>query len=353
VQSESNATVGVIANPVSARDIRRIVANASNMQTADRVSIILRVLSSIYACGVRKVLMMPDKGGIRAMLMRRLAQEHHLAHGFPAIEFLDFDPRSTVDDTLRSAHMMRAAGVTAIAVLGGDGTHRAVVSECGQIPIAGLSTGTNNAFPEHREPTIVGIALGLFASGRLSAEEALARNKVIEVTVDPGNGKRVIRDIAIVDAVISTDRYIGARALWKSESLCAAYVTFASPEAIGLSSIAGLLLPVGRQEPGGVAVRIARPGTPSLFSLTAPIAPGMMTEIAIAGWERMVEGQSFPVELESGVIALDGERELTFDVGSKVAITLRENAFSTVDVARCMKHAAQKGLFRSIAPTTR
>ena len=32
-------------------------------------------------------------------------------------------------------------------VLGGDGTHRAVVRECRSIPIAGLSTGTNNAFP--------------------------------------------------------------------------------------------------------------------------------------------------------------------------------------------------------------
>lgn len=296
--------------------------------------------------------MMPDKGGIRAMLTRRLNQEAHVAHRFPEIEFLDFDPNSTVYDTLRAANMMRSAGVKAIVVLGGDGTHRAVVCECGQVPIAGLSTGTNNAFPEHREPTIVGIAVGLFATGRLTAEEALASNKLIEVSIDPGAGRKPVRDIAIVDAVISTDRYIGARALWKSASLCAAYVTFASPEAIGLSSIAGLLLPVGRQERGGVAVRLARPGTPALFSLTAPIAPGMLSEVSIAGWERMSEGQPFPVALEAGVVALDGERELTFDVGSKVEITLRGNAFSTVDVARCMQHAADKGLFRSIAPTT-
>ena len=38
-------TIGIIANPVSARDIRRVIANASNLQIADRVNIVLRVLA--------------------------------------------------------------------------------------------------------------------------------------------------------------------------------------------------------------------------------------------------------------------------------------------------------------------
>ena len=44
---------------------------------------------------------------------------------------------------------MRRMEVAAIIVLGGDGTHRVVVSECGSVPIAGVSTGTNNAFPDN------------------------------------------------------------------------------------------------------------------------------------------------------------------------------------------------------------
>ena len=36
---------------------------------------------------------------------------------------------------------------------------------------------------------------------------------------------------------ISTDRYIGARALWKPEGLHSVFLTFAEPQAIGLSSI--------------------------------------------------------------------------------------------------------------------
>ena len=48
---------------------------------------------------------------------------------------------STVEDTFRATRMMCAAGVRAIVVLGGDGTHRAVARECGEVPIAGVSTG--------------------------------------------------------------------------------------------------------------------------------------------------------------------------------------------------------------------
>ncbi len=334
------STIGLIANPVSARDIRRIIANASNLQIADRVNIVLRVLTAAHSLGVERVLVMPDNGGIRALLQR------HLSRGFgqplPQVEYLDMEPTSTVDDTFRAARLLRQAGVAAIVVLGGDGTHRAVVRECRDIPIAGLSTGTNNAFPEMRESTITGMAVALYATGRLSAAQALAPNKLLEVDINDG----AQRDIALVDAVISTDRFIGARALWKPEALSAAYLTFAEPQAIGLSAIGGLLQPVGRRDPGGLAVQLGHaPGTAGL-RLLAPIAPGMVRPVAIASWQAMPAGQPFVVAQQGGVVALDGERELAFDDGDRVQITLRENAFSTVDVARCMQIAACEGLLR-------
>ncbi|MGE5116261.1 MAG: ATP-NAD kinase family protein [Betaproteobacteria bacterium] len=338
----SAPTVGIIANPVSARDIRRIVANASNLQTSDRVNIVLRVLTTLASLGVPRVLMMPDKGGIRALLTRQLGRERNLHHSFPEIEFLDFEPTSTVDDTFRAARAMREAGVKAIVVLGGDGTHRAVVRESGTVPIAGLSTGTNNAFPEMRESTITALAVGLYATGRLSAAEALAPNKLLEVSINEGQR----RDIALVDAVISTDRYVGARALWKTESLAALYLTFADPQAIGLSAIGGLLHPLGRREAGGLAVQLARNAHDRRLALHAPIAPGMVREVGIAHWQTMEADRPFAVALEAGVVALDGERELAFDSGDRVAVTLRENAFPTVDVTRCLQTAAHAGLFR-------
>ena len=335
-------TIGLIANPVSARDIRRIIANASNLQIADRVNIVMRVLTAANRLGVERVLVMPDNGGIRALLQRHLSRGHSQHQKWPVVEYLDMEPTSTVEDTFQAARLMHAAGVAAIVVLGGDGTHRAVVRECRSIPIAGLSTGTNNAFPEMRESTITGMAVALYATGRLSAAQALAPNKLLDVSINEG----AQRDIALVDAVISTDRYIGARALWKPEALSAAYLTFADPQAIGLSAIGGLLQPVGRRDPGGLAVQLGHHPQPAALRLLAPIAPGMVRPVAIAHWQAMPADQPFAVLQQGGVVALDGERELAFDAGDRVQITLRENAFPTVDVARCMQIAACEGLLR-------
>ena len=126
-------------------------------------------------------------------------------------------------------------------VLGGDGTHRAVVRECGEVPIAGISTGTNNAFPEHREPTITGLAVGLCAYGPPDrATQALGA----EQDARGRDQRRRTARIALVDVVLSHRRFIGARALWRTETFRELYVTFADPEVIGMSAIAGLLEPV-------------------------------------------------------------------------------------------------------------
>jgi predicted polyphosphate/ATP-dependent NAD kinase len=350
--NDRGTIVGIIANPVSARDIRRIIANASNLQTAERVNIVLRVLTTLSALGVGRVLMMPDKAGLSSMLLRSLSRERSAHFDFPAVEFIDMPLTSTVDDTFRAVRGMLEAGVRAIVVLGGDGTHRAVVSELlrssgpagVRIPIAGLSTGTNNAFPEMREPTVTAQAVGLYATGRISAGAVLAPNKVLEIRIEGGAGTR--EDIAIVDAVISSDRFVGARAVWKPDSLHSVHLTFADPEVIGLSAIGGLLSPVSRTDPGGLAIRVSDDPAQCRLVLKAPIAPGMMTDIGIVDWETMPADQAFPVALRAGVVALDGERELTFDPGEHVSVTLREKAFMTVDVARCMKIAAREGLFR-------
>ncbi|MCI1190649.1 NAD(+)/NADH kinase [Calidifontimicrobium sp. SYSU G02091] len=340
--------LGVVANPVSARDIRRVVANAGNLQITDRVNIVLRLLQAARAAGVARALLMPDRGGIRALL------ERHLKRGdstLPVIEWLDFEPASTVEDSFAAARALHAAGARAIVVLGGDGTHRAVVRELAgrpdAPPIAGLSTGTNNAFPEMREPTITGLAAGLFAAGRIDADQALVPNKLLEVLIHPRDGGPQRRDIAIVDAVITHDRSVGARALWKTGSLAAAYLAFAEPEAIGLSSIGGLLQPVSRRERGGLAVQLAADPAHTLLTLHAPIAPGLVLPVPVASWQRMAPDEPLRVQQQAGTVALDGERELAFEAGDRVSVTLRENAFFTVDVARCMAAAARDGLLRS------
>lgn len=339
--------VGIVANPVSARDIRRVVANATSLQIADRANILLRVLAALHACGVRDVLMMPENGGIRAHVERGMMRARSRGEDiYPALHTVSMPVTGTVADTHRATAEMRRAGVSALVVLGGDGTHRAVAAECGTVPIAGISTGTNNAFPEHREPTITGLATGLAVTGRVPPHIAFAANKRIDVSLVNGATGATVTEMALVDVAMVTERYIGARALWRTENFRELYVTFADPEVIGMSAIAGLLEPVGRDESGGLMVRLSPDGTSrkGITSLNAPIAPGMMARVGVTDWRRMPAGVAFVPEVTAGSVALDGERELSFSERDRLSLTLRDDAFRTVNVAAVMRHAGQNRL---------
>jgi predicted polyphosphate/ATP-dependent NAD kinase len=332
--------IGIIANPISARDIRRVIANATALQITDRANIVLRVLACVKACGVNKVYMMPENGGIRHHVRRGMdrAANQGLEH-FPTVEYLDYRISGNVDDTLRCARLMKEMALDAIVVLGGDGTHRAVVSCCGDIPIAGISTGTNNAFPEHREPTITGLAVGLAVSGKIPPAIAFASNKTIVVRVNDHE------ETALVDVAVVTERFVGARALWRTENFRELFVTFADPEVIGMSAIAGLLEPVSRREPHGLHVRLA-PHEDAKVLLDTPIGPGYIRSIGIRDYKHMQMGMKYRPEIREGSIALDGERELAFTTKDVVTIELVADAFRTVNVSACMQYAARHGLLR-------
>lgn len=338
--------IGIIANPVSARDIRRVVASASSIQITDRANIVLRALAALAACGINDVVMMPERGGVGSHVLRGIERSRNQGEErFPRLNFLPIPVTGTVEDTRRAAAAMAAAGdVAVIIVLGGDGTHRAVAGACGSVPIAGISTGTNNAFPEHREPTITGLAAGLAATGRVPPAVAFADNKVIEVRIDGGPP-----DIALVDAAIVTDRFVGARALWRTETFRELYVTFADPEVIGMAAIAGLVETVGRDEPGGLALTLA-PADTAARRVRAPIAPGLIGTIGIDSWRRLPAGTPVTPALPAGAVALDGERELFFDPHQTVTVTLIDRAFRTVDTAAVMRFAARNGLLLDRQP---
>jgi len=338
--SADKPAVGIIANPVSARDIRRIVAYAGNMQITDRANIVLRLLAGLGAVGIERVLVMPENSGIRQHVMRGLQRSGNLGEGrFPKVEYLDMPISASSDDSIDAARRMRAAGVAAIIVLGGDGTHRAVVSACGEVPIAGVSTGTNNAFPRFQEPTTVGMAVGLAVSSPELSEVALRGNKLLEVDVA---GRR---EIALVDVAVVAERYVGARALWHTKSFKELFVTFAETEVIGMSVIAGLLDPVDRLTPEGRHVRFDNSDNPAC-RLQAPIAPGVIETVGIESWGRLLPDTPYAVGPQQGSIAFDGERELSFSTADRPTVTLRTDAFRTIDISACMRHGARTRLLR-------
>lgn len=329
--------IGIIANPVSARDIRRIISHAGNLPINDRANIVLRMLAALGATGVEDVLMMPENSGIRFHLMRSIERERKMGHhGFPRVSYIDMPVTMTATDSARAAKIMAEQNVAAIIVLGGDGTHRVVIQACADIPIAGVSTGTNNAFPDLREPTITGLAVGLAATGKVPAEQAYVQNKWLEISV---NGDR---HIALVDMAVVDDRFVGARAIWKTQSFRDLFVTFGLPGAIGMSSIAGLTDPVDRYEPEGRHI-VLSPDADRF--LNAPIAPGLIEKVGIQSITSMTPDSVHSPSIVAGTLAFDGEREVTFDQDDDISVRLVTNAFRTIDVPGCMRFAARTGLF--------
>ncbi|MDH3448338.1 MAG: NAD(+)/NADH kinase [Gammaproteobacteria bacterium] len=336
--SATTPCVGIIANPVSARDIRRIVAHAGNLQITDRANIVLRLLAGLGAVGIERVLVMPENSGIRQHVVRGLERSSNLGEGrFPAVEYLDMPITSSAQDSIDAARRMHAAGVAAIIVLGGDGTHRAVVGACDGVPIAGVSTGTNNAFPKFQEPTTVGMAVGLAVTDPGLSAVALDDNKLLEVEVA---GRR---EIALVDVAIVAERYVGARALWRAQNFKELFVTFAETEVIGMSVVAGLLDPVGRDAPEGRHVVFDDSPHPAC-RLQAPIAPGVIESIGIDSWGSLPPDTPHTIAQPQGSIAFDGERELSYSPDDRPTVTLRTNAFKTINVSACMNHGARSRL---------
>jgi predicted polyphosphate/ATP-dependent NAD kinase len=54
----AEACVGIVANPASGRDIRRLVAGASVFGNADKAGMVFRLLAGLGAAGVQRALML-------------------------------------------------------------------------------------------------------------------------------------------------------------------------------------------------------------------------------------------------------------------------------------------------------
>ena len=345
-----DAIVGVVANPLSGRDIRRLVTQASVFPTAEKANMIQRMLTAFGAVGVHRVLLSTDLGGISASVFRAIGRRaagrpnsHRADTRWPEVEFLGDQPiRQTAQDTVDAVRRMVTAGARVIVCLGGDGTARVAASAVGDVPMLALSTGTNNVFPVVREATIAGLAAGLVAAGAVPADATTtSRAKLLEVRA----GDRV--ETALVDVAVSVERHVGARAVWDPATVTQLFCAFAEPDAIGLSSVLGQLCPVARHEPHGVTARLSPAAARQVL---APIAPGLVVPVGVTDIEPIHPGSVHHVDARAGVIAVDGERELTFSPGEHPAVRLRADGPRCVDVPAVLAASARLGLLRRARP---
>ncbi len=320
--------IGIIVNPASGKDIRRLVAHASVFDNQEKRSIVRRAVLGAVAAGADRFLYMPDPHSI----VERAIEGLDVEALFEPVE----SPRTgSALDTTRSAALMQEADCRVVITLGGDGTNRAAARGWRDMPVVAISTGTNNVFPQMIEGSIAGAAAGLIASGALAIEDAVRQAKTIHLEIEEQED-----DIALIDAVLLSGSFLGTRAVWQPAALRTLVLARAEPASVGLSAIGGQLSPLSDRENAGLLVAIGDEGV----DLLVAIAPGLFDVVRVAGARRLALGERVEVE-GPGVLAVDGEREHTLHRGQLVRMRVERNGPKVVDVGRVMTLAACRGLF--------
>lgn len=365
-------TVGLIANPASGKDIRRLVAHGTVFDNQEKINIVRRIILACFHSGVARILYMPDYHGLVPKAISGLGSDYpkiersHFKGHCPAnplwagsaqgednqvvllkrrdenqpllIEPVAMTLTATQTDSMVAAQLMEEAGCGSVVVLGGDGTSRQVAKGIGRVPILPISTGTNNVFPFMVEATTAGLAASVVAAGQ-GGDGAVYRAKRLVIIK---NGEPV--DIALVDAVVTGQSFIGSRALWEVDNMLEAAFTRGEADNIGLASVVGKTRPVGPHDQYGAWVTF-RPGGCDVF---APIAPGLFKSVGLAAIDRLEMGQERQITNFPALIALDGEREVELSENDRASIVLDGQGPMVIDYKAALTGAVANGFFTDV-----
>ena len=120
------SAIGIIANPMSGKDIRRLVSHATVIDNNEKINIIERVVIGAQKMGVDTIVLMPESHNMAYRAVNLLIQNGELDC---EVEVQDFYIYGTVEDTMKAARLMEEdERIGCIVSLGGDGTNRAMVT---------------------------------------------------------------------------------------------------------------------------------------------------------------------------------------------------------------------------------
>lgn len=328
--------IAIAANPASGRDIRRIVSAATVFNNREKQNIVERIILAGSQMGDHRFCIMPDSFHFGDRI------KEHLCDDFRAIsEDTIYVPElpfaNSQKDTIRFAEYAEREGADLLIVLGGDGTSRVAAKGLKTIPLLPISTGTNNVFPEVVEGTVAGMAAAAIASGIVSPGECSRRCKRIEIYL---NGE--LADIALVDVVFSDYEYSGAKAIWSREDISRVIVTQCHPASIGFSAIPGSRFLVSRDVEYGALAECGQ-GEPNV---KVSLAAGTITPVQLLEARKIPLDEKIVYRMErSGILALDGEREVAYRAGDEVAVIIRKSGPYRIDIRKTLELAMEKGFF--------
>ena len=314
-------TVGLIVNPNAGKDIRRIVSYGRFTTDEEKLNIVSRILTGLADAGIDRVLAMPDTIGLIKAAVNKSPSTIH-------VEILDIPSFGIEQDTALATKMMVESGVGCIISLGGDGTNRCIAEHSSNIPIVPVSTGTNNVFPVLVEGTTAGLAAGLIATKSVDLKTTTTQKPVIEIEIDGD-----IVGVALIDAAISKQAYIGARAVWDAESIDEIFVSGFYPSSIGLASIASRI-PIRTKL--GIYVKLGA----GKHIVSAPITPGVISKVKVSSWSEIDFDEKLVVNLKPCSIAVDGERTWVLKKDQSASITLKKLGPTVVSINKTLEQAA-------------
>lgn len=325
-------SIGIIANPISGKDIRRLVAFATVIDNNEKVNIVKRIILAAQAVGIADIYIMPDSYKIGAAARDALDFEKLLTAN---IHILEMTVTNSADDTVHAAQLMEEIGVDCLLVLGGDGTSRAAAKGLHNTPLLPMSTGTNNVYPQTLEGTIAGLAAGIV--GRLEKKHCCVRDKRIEIYKND-----VMVDTALVDVAFSQDEYVGARAIWQSDRIGQVLAVRANVSSIGFSSFVSCVTSVHAEDDFGVLVRQEPTGTPHLV----PIAAGVVEKLLISDAQILPLDEPYTyIAPFPTMLALDGEREVFLRKGEKAIFKVTRNGPWRIDITSTLEAGRDAHLF--------
>lgn len=329
--------VGIIANPASGKDIRRLISSGSVFSNQEKINIMVRMIAALDIARVDEVWIMQDPGGMAKRVLIEASTQHAKINEFELPYLL-----GTYKDTERCVQEMVKQQFDLLIVMGGDGTCRNVAKHCQDIPFLALSTGTNNVFPEMIEATLAGMAAAAFLMNEETSQHNIKQVPILEI-----RNSKMLLDIALVDLVLVDGYDTAARAVWEPSLIKEVFLTQARANAIGLSAIGGCYEPMKQDSQQAMHLILGQEGN----KVYVPIAPGLMKQVTISQ-SHLFDRQAIKISHLPCVVALDGEREFVLNdspENQEVSVHYNPKGPWVVDINTTLQHAAQSQFWQKIA----